>query len=276
MYLRRKIVGFFLLAAMLLPISAYGAEERYELPILMYHQVKHKNSGKDAVQPWELEADLQYLAEAGYTTVTMADLLAFVDRGEPLPEKPVMLTFDDGYWNNYLYVLPLLQQYDAKIVLSVIGKDADDFTQYHSTNVDHAKMTWDQIAELAESGHVELQHHTYNLHDNTAFRIGCTQGRGESDADYIRLLTEDTLRLQEDIHRRTGAVPVAYAYPYGKSSPLTDPVLAELGFRATLSCDYGVNVITRDPDCLWKLKRICRAHHQPVRELLPMAYETLQ
>ena len=63
-----------------------------------------------------------------------------------------MLTFDDGYWNNNLYVLPLLKKYDAKIVLSLIGKDADDFTQYHSTNVNHAKMTWDQIAEMKESG----------------------------------------------------------------------------------------------------------------------------
>lgn len=267
----RKLLAVLLLAGVLLSGDARAAEPEYELPILMYHQVKHMNSGKDAIQPWELEADLQYLAEAGYTTVTVAEVLAFVDRGEPLPEKSVMLTFDDGYYNNYLYVLPLLQKYDAKIVLSVIGKDADEFTQYHSTDIDHAKMTWDQIAEMAESGHVELQHHTYDLHGNTRYRIGCTQGRGESDADYIRLLTEDAQRLQEDIHRRTGSTPAAFAYPYGKSSPLTDPVLAELGFRATLSCDYGVNVITRDPDCLWQLKRICRSHGHSAEELLTAA-----
>lgn len=272
----RKFVAFLLLAAVWLPVPARAAEESYELPILMYHQVKHKNSGKDAIQPWELEADLQYLAEEGYTTVTMADILSYVDEGKPLPEKAVMLTFDDGYWNNYLYVLPLLKEYNAKIVLSVIGKDTDDFTQYHSTNVDHAKMTWDQIAEMAESGLVELQHHTYNLHDNTGFRVGCARGRGESDEDYIRVLTEDTLRLQEDIHRRTGHSPTTLTYPYGKSSPLTDSILAELGFRATLSCDYGVNRITRDPDCLWQLKRICRAHGHSAEELLPPALETVK
>jgi len=274
--LYRKVAVFLLLAAALLPTSARAAEEACELPILMYHQVKHKNSGKDAIQPWELEADLQYLAEEGYTTVTMAEVLAFVDEGTPLPEKPIMLTFDDGYWNNYLYVLPLLKEYNAKIVLSVIGKDADDFTQYHSTSIDHAKMTWDQIAEMAESGLVELQHHTYDLHDNSHFRIGCAQGRGESDEDYIRLLTEDTLRLQEDIHRRTGHIPTTLAYPYGKSSPLTDSVLAELGFRATLSCDYGVNRITRHPDCLWQLKRICRSHGHSAGSLLEEAFKTLQ
>ena len=272
--MHRKMLLFLLLALVLLPGEA-RAEEQYELPIFMYHQVKHIHPGKDAVEPWELEADLRYLSQAGYTTVTVADLLAFVDEGVPLPEKPVMLSFDDGYWNNYLYVLPLLKEYDAKIVLSLIGKDADDFTQYHSTSVDHAKMTWDQIAEMAESGLVELQNHTYNLHENSG-RLGCTQRRGESDADYVKILTEDVLRVQEDILRRTGRQPTAFAYPYGKSSPLTDSVLAELGFRATLSCDYGVNVITRDPDCLWGLKRICRSHGHSVKDLLPEAYETLK
>jgi len=272
--LYRKGLVFLLLAVMVLPVEA-RAEEQVELPILMYHQVKPMHSGKDAIQPWELEADLQYLARAGYTTVTVAELLTFVDEGTPLPEKPIVLSFDDGYWNNYLYVLPLLKQYDAKIVLSLIGKDADDFTQYHSTSVDHAKMTWDQIAEMAESGLVELQNHTYNLHESSG-RLGCTQRWGESDEDYVKVLTEDVLRVQEDILRRTGQQPTALAYPYGKSSPLTDSILSELGFRATLSCDYGVNILSRDPDCLWALKRICRSHGHSAESLLEEAFETIK
>ena len=265
--MRRTVVMLVLVATLLPGVLARG-EESVELPILMYHQVKYTDLGKDAIAPWELEADLQYLSAEGYTTVTVEDLLNYVDSGQPLPEKSIMLTFDDGYWNNYLYVLPLLKKYDAKIVLSLIGKDADDFTQYHSTNVNHAKMTWDQIAEMKESGLAELQNHTYDLHGNTKARIGCTQGSGESDDAYVQTLTEDVQRLQEDIRRRTDITPTAFAYPYGKSSPLTDAILAELGFRATLSCDYGVNKITRDPDSLWQLKRICRSHGHSAQELL--------
>ena len=264
----RRTVAMLILAAVLLPGADARCADGVRVPVLMYHQVKYTALGKDAIAPWELEADLQYLAAEGYTTVTVEDLLNYVDSGVPLPEKSIMLTFDDGYWNNYLYVLPLLKKYNAKIVLSLIGKDADDFTQYHSNSVDHAKMTWDQIAEMANSGLVELQNHTYDLHGNTKARIGCTQGGGEDDEAYVKTLSEDVLRLQQDVFRRIGTAPTAFAYPYGKSSPLTDAVLGELGFRATLSCDYGVNTITRNPDCLWQLKRICRSHGHSARELL--------
>jgi len=272
----KKLVLPLLAAALFVCPAEAESEQGVLLPVLMYHQVKDSNPGKDAIQPWELEQDLQYLKTAGYTTVTVAEVLAYVDEGRPLPEKPIMLTFDDGYWNNYKYVLPLLKKYDAKIVLSVIGKDTDEFTQYHSTNIDHAKMTWDQVAELAETGLAEIQNHTYDLHDNTARRVGCMQGAGEGAADYARILTEDVLRLQEDVLRRIGTAPTALAYPYGKSSPLTDGILAELGFRATFSCDYGVNRIRRDPDCLWKLKRICRSHGHSAEKLLEEAYKTVK
>lgn len=245
------------------------------LPVLMYHQVKPLHSGKDAIRPEEFERDLQYLAAEGYTTVTVQDLLDYVYEGVPLPEKPIMITFDDGYWNNYLYVLPLIQKYNVKIVLSLIGKDADDFTQYHGTSVDYAKMTWDQIGEMVDTGLVELQNHTYNLHGSTS-RIGCTQPVWESDEAYVQTLTEDVQRLQEDIFRRTGRAPAAFAYPYGKFSDLTDEVLEELGIRATLSCRYGINIITRDPDCLWRLMRVCRAHGQSAEKVLTEAYKTLQ
>jgi len=96
------------------PFAAYAAGESDTaadpvlLPIIMYHEVKPNKSGKDAIQPWEFEADLKWLADNGYTTIVMADLFAYVRDGTPLPEKPIILSFDDGYYNNYVYVLPHL------------------------------------------------------------------------------------------------------------------------------------------------------------------------
>ena len=66
------------------------------------------------------------------TSEFMADLIAYVRDGTPLPEKPIILSFDDGYYNNYVYVLPLLQQYSARIVLSLLGRNTDDFTEWPS------------------------------------------------------------------------------------------------------------------------------------------------
>ena len=204
MPLVEKILAVLIALVMIVsPFAAHAVESAAQeeqdapvcVPILMYHEVKLNKSGKDAIQPWELENDLKWLEQNGYTTVTMADLFAYVDDGTPLPEKPVVLSFDDGYYNNYVYALPLLRQYGAKIVLSVLGKNTDDFSEYPSENIDYAHMTWEQLAELRDSGLVEIQNHTYDLHAHTKQRIGCTQSAGESDAAYETLLYSPELKF---------------------------------------------------------------------------------
>ena len=89
----------------------------------MYHSILKDASrtGKYVITPSRVEEDLIYLQENGYETVVVADLIAYVTDGTPLPEKPVMITLDDGYLNNLTYMLPLLEQYDMRAVISVIG-----------------------------------------------------------------------------------------------------------------------------------------------------------
>lgn len=259
------------------PFAAHAAGESDTaadpvlLPIIMYHEVKPNKSGKDAIQPWEFEADLKWLADNGYTTIVMADLIAYVRDGTPLPEKPIILSFDDGYYNNYVYVLPLLQQYSARIVLSLLGRNTDDFTEWPSESIDYAHVTWDQLNEMLDTGLVEVQNHSYNLHAYTSERHGCMQNRGESDAAYAELLRADLQRLQDELAEHTGRTPDTFAYPYGKYGDLTDTVLCDMGFQATLTCDWGVNHITRDPDCLYRLGRICRSHNQSLQSVLRRA-----
>lgn len=285
MPLAKKIAALLIAAVLIIsPFAAYAVENAAEssadeenavcVPILMYHEVKPRKPGKDAIQPWELENDLKWLAENGYTTVVMADLIAYVNEGAPLPEKPVVLSFDDGYYNNYVYVLPLLQRYHAKIVLSLLGKNTDDFSEYPSENIDYAHMTWDQLAEMRDSGCVELQNHSYNLHALTDARVGCRQSAGESDEAYRQLLTEDLVRLQTEFDEHLGCWPDTFAYPYGKYSDNTDLILRQLGFCATLTCDYGVNRITHDPECLYRLKRVCRSHGKTAGSLIQAVMKT--
>lgn len=275
--------GKFLCAVLLclqlaLPAAASDSPAEADsrtVPIVMYHEVKPFKAGKDVILPWEFEADLRYLAENGYATVVMADLLAWVRDGVPLPEKPVVLSFDDGYLNNYVYVLPLLRQYGARIVFSVIGKNTDDFTQIPDDNLDYSHVTWEQLREMLDSGLVEVQNHTYDLHSCRG-RLGCRPMPGETDAAYERILTEDVLKLQDEIRLMTGRTPTTFAYPYGKKGGATDDILKRLGFSATLSCDYGVNVLSRDPECLFGLRRICRAHGHAVGKLLDEAMKTVK
>lgn len=130
-----------------------------ELPIIMYHGILRdsKRQGKFVISPSEFEADLKYLTGHGYHTIVMQDLIDYVQNGTPLPEKPVMLTFDDGYFNNYVYAYPLLQQYQCKMVLSPIGRYADEYSESGEENANYSNATWARLKEMADSGLVEIQ-----------------------------------------------------------------------------------------------------------------------
>ena len=230
-------------------------EDRIDLPIIMYHGLlkEEKRQGQFIISPNLFEQDLRYLQENGYTTVVIADLIAYVQDGKPLPEKPVMLTFDDGYYNNYLYAFPLLKQYNCKMVLSPIGRYTDEYTQ----NKD-AHCSWDAVREMMASGLVEFQNHSYNLHSIDSGRKGAKKKAVESLVDYRTLLVEDVMKMQTRMREETGYTPTAFVYPFGAVSSESLPILKELGFQATLICESHINAITRDPECLYGLGRYRR------------------
>ncbi len=237
------------------------------LPIIMYHQVKDKGGGKDSITAYELESDLKYLKMNHYNTITMEELLGYVYDNKILPENPIILTFDDGYLSTYKYVFPLLKKYNMKIVLSIIGKSADDFSEVKDENIEYSHMTWDQLNEMLESGLVEVQNHTYNMHTVKNGRKGCNQKPGESLHDYQSALTDDLTKLQNKIIENTGESCSTFTYPYGVYNENTIAIIKQLGFKAALSCRYGINVISKDMD-LYKLRRICRSHGEPVQKLI--------
>ena len=246
------------------------------VPILMYHQVKNSNFGKDVISPFEFESDLKYLTENNYNTITMSQLIDYVYNGVELPPNPVILSFDDGYVSIYKNVYPLLKEYNQKIVLSIVGKSTDDFSKVNDDNINYASMTWDQISEMDKSGLVEIQNHTYNLHKIRNGRYGCYPMANESIDHYEAVITEDITTLQDKIQSITDKAPTTFTYPYGKYNNLTESIIKKLGFKATLSCTYGVNLIDNDPETLYGLKRICRSHNQPIDKLIEGGMKTLK
>ena len=275
-----KIISAAAVVALLLQFSAAAAVNTDEvicLPIIMYHAVKPSGGGKNSITPQEFESDLKFYRDAGYAVVTMNDLIYHVSGARKLPEKPVILAFDDGYYNNYKYVYPLLREYDARIVMSVITKALDDFTESPSKSVEYAHMTWDQLCEMVSSGHAEVQNHSYNLHSYGKSRVGCGRNKGESVEDYDRVLSSDVMLSQLRIYEMTGSVPNTFTYPYGRYSDLTVEILERLGFTATLSCEYGINLVNISGETeLFNLKRICREHNQSAEKVIADAMETLK
>ena len=241
-------------------IAIANSEEAINVPIIMYHSILKDSarSNKYTITPSVLEEDLKYIKDNGYTTVTVSDLISYVYEDKQLPEKPIILTFDDGHYNNYGYLLPLLEKYDMKAVISIVGAYTDKFTQTDEANLNYSYLRWKDIKELMDTGRIEFQNHTYNLHSNNGKRIGTKKIKGESDEHYRQVLEEDIIKLQKEFEEYTNYTPQCFTYPFGGISNASLDIIKELGFKASLSCEQGINKLTKNPNSLYLLKRYNR------------------
>lgn len=197
------------------------------LPILMYHDVTDGPTSDNpmVVTTEKLEGDLCWLKENGYHTILPRELTA----GEPLPEKPVMITFDDGYVSNYRLLFPLLQKYQMKaaicLIVSLTDKDPEG----------HGHLTWDMCREMQASGLVEIGSHTYALHnleqngDYFAKGVnGIQRKTGESSWQFQMRVLTDLKKSRDILQRELGTAPQLFAYPYGATEPDAEAYLRRL------------------------------------------------
>jgi peptidoglycan/xylan/chitin deacetylase (PgdA/CDA1 family) len=133
-----------------------GTPRALRVPILMYHYISDPPPEADrlrmdlSVRPSQFEAHLQYLRQAGYETVSLSDLIFHLTQGKPLPPRPVVLTFDDGYRDAYEEAFPLLQRYGFRGTFFVLTGRADEG--------DPRYLSWEQIRRMSEAG-MEIQLH---------------------------------------------------------------------------------------------------------------------
>ncbi len=254
------LVALLLCGCASIPSAPALASDARTLLVLMYHSILKDpaRAGKYVVSPDTLSSDIAWLLGAGYSFVSLGALVDFVDGRGELPDKPVLLTLDDGYYNNLSYVLPILIEYDCCAVIGIVGEYAQRFTDTPDPNPNYAHLSLSDIEALALSDRVEFANHSYAMHGQTG-RMGSGRKSGESEADYIRAFTADTQKCQELIERCTHYAPLAYAYPYGVIDPLSRSLLSELGLRATLTCYETLNTVTRgNPASLYGLGRFNR------------------
>ena len=246
-----------------------SAKEEVFLPIIMYHSILNdkKLQNDYTISPALFEKDLKYLTSNGYTTVTVEDLINYVYHGKDLPDKCIMLTFDDGYYNNYYYAYPLLKKYKCRAVISPIASMTEKFTQTQDISVTYGHISDDNIREMVNSGYVEIQNHSYDMHTLTP-RKGVSKKRGESAEDYKNTVTNDITKAQNYLENVTGKKPSCFVYPFGAKSDGTEEIVRELGFVCTMTCTEEPNVITRDKESLFELGRYRRDGKESMESLM--------
>lgn len=213
------------------------------LPAIMYHSILKDPSrtGEYVVTPQSFENDLKYLSEKGYTAVSPEEIAAFADGKGTLPEKSVLITFDDGHLNNITYALPLLEKYGMKAVVNPTGAFTVQAEKENDPNPAYAYMTRSDAAALSEGAVFSVGCHTYNMHSMNG-RRGASRNSGESEEEYIRIFADDTDKWLDIF----GGGHLVYAYPYGIMSQEGFGVLRDRGFRIILTCRETGNIITSD------------------------------
>lgn len=242
-------------------ITEAEEKEGTPVPIIMYHQITKKSSrrGRYTVMYDEFKNDMLYLKEKGYTTIDMTDLISYVYGEGRLPEKPIIITFDDGFESVYEYAYPLLKELGMCGVASIVGEYTTFFTENPDHNVTYSYMDWKEVKELVKGDVIEIQNHSYDLHKDNNGRKGISKKKDEDAAAYNTEVGADILKMQNIMKEKTGYSPNTLTIPFGAYKDETITLAKELGFKAILLCVEKVNIIKQgDTDALYRLGRFNR------------------
>ena len=223
----------------------------------IYHQVKtsEQTPKSDILKAYypqtiskkTLISHFNWLKSNGYNVVSWQDILDSQTGKKTLPDKAVLLTFDDGYESFYRIVYPLLKEYNYPavfaVVTSLIDQAPNSMVVFGDTRIARgAFVTWPQIKEMSDSGLVEIASHTHNLHRAikanpggsaypAVFSAQYSQGRYENPAEYHQRLQADFKLSGKRIKQHTGKFPDVLVWPYGQFNDHAWKVANGLGYK---------------------------------------------
>ena len=199
------------------------------IPVLNYHQINDVDENLLTVSTSEFETQMAWLEENGYKTITVSELLDFLDGKGSLPERPVLITFDDGYIDNYQCAFPILKKHNMKACIFLISEYVSLYPNY---------LTWEQLAEMQSSG-IEFGSHTVD--HNVLTELSPNSVNHE--------LADSKNILEKRLKRRIEVL----AYPCGFTNEYIKSRVNASGYRAAFTVNLG-NVHTGDD--LYALNRV--------------------
>lgn len=252
------------------------------VPVLMYHHIAEEAVNDMTVTPGTFRSQMTALAEAGYTAITTEDMLDYVYCGGNLPEKPVLITFDDGYYSNYEYAYPILEELGMKATIFAVGSSFGCDTYMDTDIAINPHFGEDEAREMVSSGVISIQSHTYDMHrsekydsDTEGARFDLTPLPGESEEEYIAAVREDLSRSKSFLESAAGNEVTALSYPKGKITDNAARIAVEEGYTVTFSTEWGVQELVRGlGQSLYAVKRMHISNERTPEELITMLAES--
>lgn len=197
-----------------MPLNFGNKLSEQEVIILFYHSVQDSDND-GSMPPQKLDKQFAYLKKRGYHTLTMEEYYDFIKHNKPLPKKAIMLTFDDGYANNYTNLFPLLKKYNFKATVYVATAHIDNNPSYLNSK---------QIKEMSDSGILIGSHTVTHPH--------LSQLSKEEQKKEIE-------KSKEKLEEITGKPVEHFCYPYGDYNQNSIDLLRQEGFKTSVTTVQG-------------------------------------
>lgn len=207
------------------------------ITVLAYHHIipdeLPKGATTKAVIPiFEFEVQMKYLYENGYYTASLKDVEDFLYNGKTLPERTVLITFDDGYESNFVYAFPILKKYNFKAVVFLIGNTIVKEDEPFNPNILN-RLSFRQIKEMKSSGLVEFGSHTFNAHEYRDRKPALfSMNQNQIEEDFTR---------EAQVFTQNGLpAPKAIAYPYGRYNGTVLKAAKKFGYKLGFTLQNGL------------------------------------
>ncbi len=252
------------------PVSGIAMPEDNvrKLCILMYHGFTKGNKETEFVlNIKKFEDDIIYLKENGFSIIDTSELISYLGGKGDLPQKPVLITIDDGNLNNYTVCYPIAKKHGVKLCISPIAYYVDYYATHKENNPKFSQLGETEIKEMHDSGLIEFQNHSYNMHA-IAERKGSSKMKNETSEQYMRVFYYDLKKAENIIKDITGERPNVYVYPYGAASYESRGILKSCGYYLSLGCGEGYNNIQKGGGRMYNMKRFNRTNLKSAEQIL--------
>lgn len=245
---------------------------KQESIILCYHDID-KSNDMYAVTYKMFKKHMKYLKDEGYKFLTLDEYVKFAHGELELPEKNVMITFDDGLRSFYTKAYPVLKEMNIPATLGIVSSWI--YGENKESDI-RAVMTWDEVREVDKDPLIDVVSHTHNMHyQDTIDSFGDTMGtaghllykngRYETEEEYKARLDADMKATQDSFQKELGRKATAMIWPYGDNSGVSIRSAQEHGMMTTFNFSGGVNV---PGELAWlSANRICISDETDLKRL---------
>ena len=265
-YFNRFIFALFaILIAVIIIISGYSriyGTDGVKLPVLIYHNFAADSSDPYTVSAVRFNEQMQCLKRAGYSSVSLQQVIDYVENGSGLPSNPILITIDDGYESNLSVAAPILEKHGMCATIFMVGKHENAAKDPYADKMHATRyFSYENAKKWVDKGILDVQSHTYDMHNLVSYGVSKRDGmlsyKYESKEEYFKAVKFDHELFCQKRDGRINTELVALAYPYGFYTDELDEYLSEQGVRITFTTQEHINTIKPGyEDSLRKLGRI--------------------